>query len=348
MVECLFFFAPQFFQRAMAGPLRWSWQQTMLRVKDPIKSVAFYRDRLGFTLLDRVDFPTLKFSLYFLTTLPAGQTYTLQPGTPEAHRFLWTFDGVTLELTHNHGTEDQADFKYHPGNAERDGFGHVAVNCDDVYARCAELEAAGVAFKKRPDEGRMKGLAFAYDPDGYWVEIVARGQNHGIAIPYNLSQTMLRVKDPTKSVPFYQALGMTLVRRSHYGDFSLYFMATLPEGVTPPDPESEAAKEFCRNLFQPVLELTHNHGTETRPEFAHHNGNEEPNKGFGHIGFLVDNVDAACAFLEPLGYGFAKRPQDGKMKGLAFAKDPDGYWVEVIKRGGYDADGTPYHLEAPL
>lgn len=29
----------------------------------------------------------------------------------------------------------------------------------------------------------------------------------------------------------------------------------------------------------------------------------------------------------------------------AFAKDPDGYWVEVIKRGGYDADATPYRLE---
>ena len=35
------------------------------------------------------------------------------------------------------------------------------------YAASAELEKAGVSFKKRPDEGRMKGLAFAYDPDGY-------------------------------------------------------------------------------------------------------------------------------------------------------------------------------------
>ena len=29
-------------------------------------------------------------------------------------------------------------------------------------------------FQKKPDEGRMKGLAFALDPDGYWVEIVPR------------------------------------------------------------------------------------------------------------------------------------------------------------------------------
>jgi len=29
-------------------------------------------------------------------------------------------------------------------------------------------------------------------------------------------------------------------------------------------------------------------------------------------------------------------------RGLAFALDPDGYWVEIIKRGGYDDAGTPY------
>lgn len=37
---------------------------------------------------------------------------------------------------------------------------------DDVYETSAALEAAGVQFKKKPNDGRMKGLAFAYDPDG--------------------------------------------------------------------------------------------------------------------------------------------------------------------------------------
>jgi lactoylglutathione lyase len=27
---------------------------------------------------------------------------------------------------------------------------------------------------------------------------------------------------------------------------------------------------------------------------------------------------------------FVKRPQDGSMKGLAFIKDPDGYWIEIV------------------
>lgn len=37
-----------------------------------------------------------------------------------------------------------------------------------------------------------------------------------------------------------------------------------------------------------------------------------------------------------------KAPDAGSMKGLAFARDPDGYWVEIIKRGGYDEEATPY------
>jgi catechol 2,3-dioxygenase-like lactoylglutathione lyase family enzyme len=39
-------------------------------------------------------------------------------------------------------------------------------------------------------------------------------------------QTMLRVKDPAKSLHFYRdLLGMTLLAESHYSDFSLYFLA---------------------------------------------------------------------------------------------------------------------------
>ena len=56
------------------------------------------------------------------------------------------------------------------------GFGHLGYLCDDVYEFCAALEEGGVAFHKKPDEGGMKGLAFALDPDGYWIEIIKRGQ----------------------------------------------------------------------------------------------------------------------------------------------------------------------------
>eukprot|EP00051_Salpingoeca_urceolata_P010124 m.123449 g.123449 ORF g.123449 m.123449 type:complete len:330 (+) comp16588_c0_seq1:4831-5820(+) len=322
--------------------LRPSWQQTMLRVKDPVKSIEFYTKLMGMTLIDKCQFPEMKFDLYFLATIDKkGPAYSLTPGTDEAHRFLWTTNLVTLELTHNYGTESD-DSKYHVGNQEGDGFGHIAFNCDDVYAASDKLAAAGVGFKKKPDEGRMKGLAFAYDPDGYWVEIVKRKEG-SVANEFNLSQTMLRVKDPEPTIKFYQSLGLTLVRESHFDSFSLYFMANLDKEVQTPDPKSEEARDFVKTLFAPVLELTHNHGTEKDEGFKHSTGNEADRKGFGHIGFLVDDVDEACKELEALGSGFVKRPSDGTMKGLAFAKDPDGYWVEIIKRGGYNDAAQPYY-----
>ena len=79
----------------------------------------------------------------------------------------------------------------------------------DVYAACDELEANGVLFQKKPNEGRMKGLAFALDPDGYWVEIVTRSSDSNISNKFTFAQTMIRVKDPVKSLRFYQdILGM--------------------------------------------------------------------------------------------------------------------------------------------
>ena len=80
-----------------------------------------------------------------------------------------------------------------------------------------------------------------------------------------------------------------------------------------------------------VLELTHNHGTESDPDFKHHNGNSDP-RGFGHIGFIVDDVDSFCDKLIADGVRFQKKPTDGMMRNIAFALDPDNYWVEILPR----------------
>jgi lactoylglutathione lyase len=79
-----------------------------------------------------------------------------------------------------------------------------------------------------------------------------------------------------------------------------------------------------------VLELTHNHGTETLATTPYHSGNDEP-KGFGHIAITVANVEEACARFERLGVPFKKRLTDGKMRHIAFILDPDGYWIEVVR-----------------
>lgn len=74
-----------------------------------------------------------------------------------------------------------------------------------------------------------------------------------------------------------------------------------------------------------VLELTHNHGTESDANFqGYASGNAEPGRGFGHIAITVDNIEVACARFEQLGVPFKKRLTDGKMKHIAFILDPDG------------------------
>jgi lactoylglutathione lyase len=41
------------------------------------------------------------------------------------------------------------------------------------------------------------------------------------------------------------------------------------------------------------------------------------------------DVDAACERFESLGVKFKKKPNDSSMKGIAFIKDPDDYWIEI-------------------
>lgn len=90
---------------------------------------------------------------------------------------------------------------------------------------------------------------------------------------------MFRIKDPVKSLEFYRdVLGMTLLGESHYGDFSNYFLAqasqndVIAQAVKDgnlPDPTTPEAKEFMKKMFGPVIELTHNHGTENNADFKY-------------------------------------------------------------------------------
>jgi lactoylglutathione lyase len=146
--------------------------QTMMRIRDPERSVAFYRDVLGMTLLDKYDFPDMKFSLYFLAYVRDADEPV--PSDDIARAEYVFRQKAALELTHNWGTETDETFAgYHNGNGDPRGFGHIGITVPDVYAACERFEGLGVEFVKRPDDGKMKGLAFIKDPDGYWIEILA-------------------------------------------------------------------------------------------------------------------------------------------------------------------------------
>lgn len=60
-------------------------QQTMYRIKDPQVSLPFYTGVLGMTLLQKMDFPESKFSLYFLGYESAADV----PTTSNSDRTIW-------------------------------------------------------------------------------------------------------------------------------------------------------------------------------------------------------------------------------------------------------------------
>ena len=153
------------------GTSEFVFNQTMLRIADPERSLAFYHHILGMTLIKRLDFAEMKFSLYFLGyARPDDEAIPDDPNERTEYTFR---QKALLELTHNWGTESDEQFEgYHSGNEAPRGFGHIGISVPDVYAACERFEQAGVSFVKKPDEGSMKGLAFIKDPDGYWIEIL--------------------------------------------------------------------------------------------------------------------------------------------------------------------------------
>jgi len=122
---------------------------TMIRVGDLDRSIKFYTDVLGMKLLRRKDYPDGKFTLAFVGYGPETEH-------------------AVVELTYNWGTG-----KYDLGN----GFGHIALEVDDVYAACAEIKKRG--GKVTREAGPMKHgstvIAFVEDPDGYKIELIQKG-----------------------------------------------------------------------------------------------------------------------------------------------------------------------------
>ncbi|WP_049623227.1 lactoylglutathione lyase [Frateuria defendens] len=148
---------------------------------------------------------------------------------------------------------------------------------------------------------------------------------------YVFNHTMIRVKDVAKSLDFYtRVLGFVPVYEMDFpeAEFTNYYLVLRADRAA--IPEDDAAR-LAWALAQPgVLELTYNYGTEQDPAFHYHHGNGEP-RGFGHLCVSVPDVKAACERFEQLGVPFQKRLTDGRMKHIAFIKDPDGYWIEILQ-----------------
>ena len=120
---------------------------TMLRVGDLDKSIAFYTEVLGMTLLRRKDYPDGQFTLAFVG-------------------YGNEAENSVIELTYNWGVDH-----YELGT----GYGHIALEVEDVYKACEDIRVRGGKITREP--GPMKHgtriLAFVEDPDGYKIELLS-------------------------------------------------------------------------------------------------------------------------------------------------------------------------------
>lgn len=125
---------------------------TMLRVGNLQRSIDFYTQVLGMTLLRTADNPEYKYTLAFVG-------YGSNP------------DHAELELTYNWGVEH-----YDLGNA----YGHIALAVPDAKAACDKIRAAGgnVTREAGPVQGGTTVIAFVTDPDGYKVELIERANDN--------------------------------------------------------------------------------------------------------------------------------------------------------------------------
>ncbi|WP_405402965.1 VOC family protein [Paracoccus sp. Ld10] len=122
--------------------------------------------------------------------------------------------------------------------------------------------------------------------------------------------SMIRVLDGDASVDFYdRCFGLKVAERLDFEKFTLIYLSN-----------SESETE---------LELTVNKGR-TEPY--------DMGDGYGHVAFSVDDVDATHARLEAEGFSPRKlvdfAPGGALIARFFFIKDPDGYEIEVLQRGG--------------
>lgn len=103
----------------------------MLRVKDAEKSLKFYQDVLGMSLMRTHEASAAGFNLYFLG-------YPGKLGMPEEGKTSKR-EGL-LELTWNYGTEKEEGFKYHSGNDEPQGFGHICESLPSTNCHIADID----------------------------------------------------------------------------------------------------------------------------------------------------------------------------------------------------------------
>ncbi|KAH7321967.1 Glyoxalase/Bleomycin resistance protein/Dihydroxybiphenyl dioxygenase [Rhexocercosporidium sp. MPI-PUGE-AT-0058] len=166
-----------------------------------------------------------------------------------------------------------------------------------------------------------------------------------------LNHLMLRIRDPEASLRFYNdLLGLHTIFIFNAGPWTIYYLGPRDVAIA----DLGTSKGLLELYYIPPKE-----GDTESSNTPYRNGNETDGlgQGFGHLGFTVPDVkellerakEFGYEILKPLGESQAHQYgvpglEEGKVdegrdvvegykfvfRQLAFLRDPDGYWVEIV------------------
>jgi catechol 2,3-dioxygenase-like lactoylglutathione lyase family enzyme len=289
-------------------------------VSDGDRSLAFYRDLLGFPLAGRLRYQN-QVGLV-IDVLDVGHNAVLE---------LFSFSVPTKPSVWQ-------------ANDLQLGLRHVGFKVRDVDTEVARLKAVGVEFTMEPTDavGGVR-IAFFKDPDGTLLEVVqGELQYHKtgtagpvVAVPPSddrpliFDHVAITVADLDQTLRFYRdVLGFPVLGQFFFNDERGFTITYVQAGTS-------------------VLEFF----SFSSPTIPSHGDGDETMLGLQRIGFEVDNVDAAADYLNAADVVCIEQPNDapGNIR-TALVAGPDGNTLELIEGTRHDgAEGKVYRpMRMPL
>ncbi|KAH7137932.1 Glyoxalase/Bleomycin resistance protein/Dihydroxybiphenyl dioxygenase [Dendryphion nanum] len=162
---------------------------------------------------------------------------------------------------------------------------------------------------------------------------------------FRLNHLMLRIKDPEQSLRFYNdCFGLHTIFIFNTGPWTIYYLGPRDVDIS------------TTGTSKGLLELYHIPSDSSLSYTSGNDYSDNPSGiGFGHLGFTVSDVAAAIERIKEFGYEVIKPLDEAKtetmgvsvrvaqgeegsvvegykhvFRQLAFVRDPDGYWVEIV------------------
>jgi catechol 2,3-dioxygenase-like lactoylglutathione lyase family enzyme len=270
-------------------------QMVTISVADVNRSLAFYRDLLGFKVIGEDGF--IQESTAHLVDLGNGHVLRLVYADMPAKPNAWSLDN------------------------QQTGLRHMAFKVNDVDGISARLKQSNVEFTLDPFDaiGGVR-IAFFKDPDGALVEIVQNELNYQVEGPaYGtfpplkpqgdellFDHVAVTVADLDKALTFYTALlGFGVIGQLMFKDEQGFVITYLRAGNA-------------------VLELF-SYSVPTQPNPY---DRDLAVRGFKHVSFKTADVGKTARNLNAAGYAAPHLPGDGQVVDKAVVIGPDGVPLE--------------------